>query len=891
MDILVTPPLRATAFVFYAREGAPSLAVVCKLTFLLTQGVATLAPEQEEIHEEEQHWDDDPRKSLYAPSDVAPLKMRPEVLIVGSAFAPGGRPVRTLLVRAIVGDMDKAIEVSGPRLFSASGELRGGAAWSKMPLRYERATGGPDTWNPVGVPMDGPRDPYGQKHLPNMQPAGIALRDPSQLIPAIGFGPIASSWPSRYALLRGRMDFVAPRSAKSFPLGDDFDNAYFQDAPFDQQLSSLSADEAIVLEHLHPEHERLITKLPGLRPRVTVETRVAGASAIAVTPDTLWIDTDKARCTLTFRGQKAISTADSVLRVRLSLDEAETRSATPGARLGVPRPGQRPLVLSSPVEAIVDEPITDVHQGLPSALAAVKEPIPDDLRSETTATARPMQTKALPFAVGPKESASAAHAESSPARPATSPKNPHLQGRSATQEFVMPASALAGPAWFAPVAPPPSLAAASASALLSPPPGVPVPPGPGVPVPPGPGVPVPPGPGMPFVPAAPIPPAGSGLSPPPPAKVSTLPGLAASAPAMATVAAPPGVAQQAFTPIATPAQLSTMSASALLSPPPGSAPPRGTTTEPTSTVESAPAEEGDLRTVSVLSASNAAAFTSPRRDTSRASSKHGEPSADGKSAEPSYLELLWLDKAVVPALRSHPVFSSWMKPPPKPATAEKGKPPPPPPSPEAVEKAEKGDVIHILGKDPQAAKGGGPPQESAEDTEPPLALLQGTLAFPFEPIPALKATIAVAKPLANVDKKLKEIIDLSGEMLKGDFEIADAAEGLSAKIREAWSRANRSHPAGYLDARVEAKLLEQRAYQKRSLLDGDWIRALLVSVQNETFVAYLPVAIEKRLPLFARFSVKLLAEVYPQQDAEETAPEALKVVAIARVAPRPKVGR
>ncbi len=123
MDLVAVAPLRATAFVFQPLEGRFALVVVQKLTFLLTPEECVLAPEQEEIREQELHFDDDPRRSLRAPSDVAPFKSRADVLLVGSAFAPGGRPVRTLTARLAVAGMEKAIEVHGPRLFTPAGEL------------------------------------------------------------------------------------------------------------------------------------------------------------------------------------------------------------------------------------------------------------------------------------------------------------------------------------------------------------------------------------------------------------------------------------------------------------------------------------------------------------------------------------------------------------------------------------------------------------------------------------------------------------------------------------------------------------------------------------------------------------------------------------------------
>ena len=232
-----------------------------------------------------------------------------------------------------------------------------------------------------------------------------------------------------------------------------------------------------------------------------------------------------------------------------------------------------------------------------------------------------------------------------------------------------------------------------------------------------------------------------------------------------------------------------------------------------------------------------------------------------------------------------------MKAPPKAAPAQQGKPPPPAPSPEAIEKAERADVRNILSKDPQAATDSKVEQEADDDPDPPLVLVQGTLSFPFDREEILKAVMAAAKPLSASDKKLKETLDLAAEVLKGDYDASEAFDGLTARVREAWARANRAHPAGHLDARAEQALVEQRRYQRRTLLDGEWIRAILTSGAGEHAVVYLPVALEKRLPLFPRFAVKMLCKLHPPQDADEPSHVALEASAIARATPRPKLAR
>src|SRR5262245_41409441 len=115
MDIVSASPLRIASLVWQARPGAWVYTVVCKATYRLEQGTCALAAEQEHPNDDDNHWDDDPRKSVYAPGDLVPFKPRADVVLVGNAFAPGAQPVASVLVRLRVGDLDKTIAVYGDR--------------------------------------------------------------------------------------------------------------------------------------------------------------------------------------------------------------------------------------------------------------------------------------------------------------------------------------------------------------------------------------------------------------------------------------------------------------------------------------------------------------------------------------------------------------------------------------------------------------------------------------------------------------------------------------------------------------------------------------------------------------------------------------------------------
>ncbi len=324
MDLVSACPLRVASFVWQARPGTWVLTVVCKGTFRLEPNVSPLADEQEHPNDDDNHWDDDPRKSVYAPGDLVPFKPRPEVLLVGNAFAPGGQPVPSLNARLRVGDVDKAITVCGDRSWTLDGRLREPAPFVRMSLRYERAAGGPDTSNPVGV-RPAATGSFGEVTIPNLWPPDRAPEQRGEIVEPIAFGPIASAWPARRDRLGPLARSFAQRDLVRAAMPLDVDPAFFSSAPRDQQLSELHADETLLLENLHPRFPRLHTRLPAVAPRTFVERRGAAPQEIPMRADTLWIDTDRSLATVTWRGQIPMSAADEPGRVLVGMDRGAER--------------------------------------------------------------------------------------------------------------------------------------------------------------------------------------------------------------------------------------------------------------------------------------------------------------------------------------------------------------------------------------------------------------------------------------------------------------------------------------------------------------------------------------------------------------------------------------
>ncbi|MFT3775578.1 MAG: DUF2169 domain-containing protein [Minicystis sp.] len=421
MDVLSLSPLRTGSVVWQPRRGSWVMTAVCKATYTLLPTECALAPEQEYPNEDDNHWNDDAARSLYSPGDLVPFKPRADVMLVGHAFAPRNEPVRSLVARLLVGEADKAIEVFGDRSFAPDGSLRDGPRFTRVPLRWERAAGGPESRNPVGMRLDTRPDAFGMVPLPNLQKPALMVASPRDTIEPIGFGPIAWSWPERRERLGRYAATWSPETWARQPLPEDLDPAFFNAAPRDQRIDALRSNERIVLENLHPEHERLVTNLPGLTPRAFVERRGAAPQEVQLVADTLWIDTDRSICTVTWRAQIPLDHPAQPGRVLVALAE----------------PGQRLTWADVERLAAGPEPESSDRKTPVPAMDGAYAPVPT---AETSVPPRSMA--ALPFVPASPEIAAKA---ATPEPPASKPRRASSDPLARTHDEVIPALAAALP--------------------------------------------------------------------------------------------------------------------------------------------------------------------------------------------------------------------------------------------------------------------------------------------------------------------------------------------------------------------------------------------------------------------------------------------------------------
>ena len=325
MEVLSPCPLRVASIVWQPRPGAFALTVVCKATFLLEPGTSPFTGEQDKPHERDVPWDNDERASLRWASDLVPFKRRPEVLLVGHAHAPGGQPVSSLVVRLVVGEVDKVVEVHGDRWITPDDRISEASRFVKAPLRWEHAAGGPGTCNPVGMRLDGPAV-RGAVAVANLTPPHVHVTYGGDEIQPVGFGPIAPTWPGRLHELRHHAASWDHARWHASPLSEDIDAGYFNAAPPDQQTSEIRPDERLVLEHLHPRHARLSTNLQALAPRAVFASGGGPEQALRLRCDTLSIDTDRGTASLVWRTYLLLNHPEQSGRILVTLDPGATPS-------------------------------------------------------------------------------------------------------------------------------------------------------------------------------------------------------------------------------------------------------------------------------------------------------------------------------------------------------------------------------------------------------------------------------------------------------------------------------------------------------------------------------------------------------------------------------------
>lgn len=301
--------------------------VVVKGTFTLAPGTLQIAPEQTPVTPADEPWDvsNAERSSLQRFGELLLFKPTTDVIVTGTAHAPGGTPLPSWEAsvevrrhgRPIVSSRARAL---GPRRWRHT-DPHGWALTepepvSEVPIRYELSYGGAYPlqrhdgaaveWatyrpNPSGTGFFDERrmDPSLEYTAPQWESIEHPTGRPNEDRPLVGFGPVARPWASRlpYAGTYDSAWFeqVERDTELGLPIdyARDFDPRFFQYAHPDLITPEyLTGREEIVLTGLVRGHDTLAVMLPGIELEAWVFDINRRGSGRTPVLDTVHVDLD-----------------------------------------------------------------------------------------------------------------------------------------------------------------------------------------------------------------------------------------------------------------------------------------------------------------------------------------------------------------------------------------------------------------------------------------------------------------------------------------------------------------------------------------------------------------------------------------------------------------------
>ena len=265
------------------RGPTPRLTVIVKATYAIGRdGEAGLAASQLPLSLDmaDPHGD---ASALWYASDFVPRKARVDVTLVGGAFAD---PASALIpVQLLLDGLER---------------------------RFVARAGAPSPYIPLS-------ESYLRASLAR-NAATVAVGPRSLAARALGHAAAS-------------LDAAGLPAA---PLDEGFDHGAFNAAPPEQQIRALRPDATITLVGATRYGERRTVKLPGHRPRA-FHAGAAGPGAtpneIALTADTLWIDSFSEICVVVWRGEIALAgLPERPEEILIALEQGQSRWSWPELR-------------------------------------------------------------------------------------------------------------------------------------------------------------------------------------------------------------------------------------------------------------------------------------------------------------------------------------------------------------------------------------------------------------------------------------------------------------------------------------------------------------------------------------------------------------------------------
>ncbi len=326
------------AMVFESRDLAdqPWHVLVVRATLTLAPPRPRLGQRQHGLILGDQHYGAATESSVRDESDLAPFKPSTDVLVRGTARAPGGVAATAWEVSATVGERTSRVRVTGPRWWTRASDgrwvLSDPLACSAVPLRYELAYGGGVREgereehcenNPLGTGFAPPwwRDGRDRIAASQIEWPDDPLVDIDRPIAPAGLGPVGRAWPSRVALA-GTFD-ERWRTTRWPVMPEDFDDAYWCCAPRGLGAQGyLRGDEEVRVTNVGASGE-IAFSLPGHTVFALLRHESGVLMPFAMQLDTVSLDTDALEVGLVWRLKLALDPPLRALEVRMEFRNPE----------------------------------------------------------------------------------------------------------------------------------------------------------------------------------------------------------------------------------------------------------------------------------------------------------------------------------------------------------------------------------------------------------------------------------------------------------------------------------------------------------------------------------------------------------------------------------------
>lgn len=304
-----------TAYDTAAREYA---VVIVKATYSIPKHPtesAYLASKQIDISPAETFTGEPGFSAPLYECDYCRLKPRCDVLLNGSAYAPGGKPAERVSVGLRIEDWSKSFDVVGKRSWKGgflgltSGPIE---KFTVQPISYDVAFGGTDKTDSdtaqhrtyllnhagVGYHTNTNLQSIVGQPMPNTEERGKPITNPKGNYKPMSFGVVGRAWSPRYKWAgtydQKWLDDVCPL------MPGDFNDLYSQSAAEDQQIDYLKGGETVELTNLTPAG-RTTFRIPSVEMPIVFLTKDWGHHDVAAPCDTILIEPDLGRFMLVWR--------------------------------------------------------------------------------------------------------------------------------------------------------------------------------------------------------------------------------------------------------------------------------------------------------------------------------------------------------------------------------------------------------------------------------------------------------------------------------------------------------------------------------------------------------------------------------------------------------------